>query len=137
MASAARMEWNGVPIDVHFTVTSVEMVRGAVATSHVFLNREMSERDLWGVFRAAYRDEPFIRLIKERQGSYRYPDPKILAGTNFCDVGFERDPDSSRVVVISAIDNLMKGAAGQAVQNMNLMCHLPQETALESLAVYP
>ena len=83
---------NGVPIDVHLTVTSVEMVRGAVATSHVFLNREMSERELWGVFRAAYRDEPFMRLIKERQGSYRYPDPKLLVGTNFCDVRLRARP---------------------------------------------
>jgi N-acetyl-gamma-glutamyl-phosphate/LysW-gamma-L-alpha-aminoadipyl-6-phosphate reductase len=97
----------------------------------------MSERDLWGVFRAAYRDEPFIRLIKERQGSYRYPDPKILAGTNFCDVGFERDPDSSRVVVISAIDNLMKGSAGQAVQCMNLMLGLEETTGLSFPGLHP
>jgi len=128
---------NGVPIEVHLTVTSVEMVRGAVATSHVFLNRDMSERDLWGVFRAAYRDEPFIRLIKERQGSYRYPDPKLLAGTNFCDVGFERDRDSSRVVVISAIDNLMKGSAGQAVQCMNLMLGLDETTGLSFPGLHP
>ena len=113
------------------------MVRGAVATSHVFLNREMSERDVWGVYRRAYADEPFMRLVKERQGNYRYPDPKLLAGTNYCDVGFELDPDGERLVVVSAIDNLMKGAAGAAVQCMNLMTGQDETTALTFPGLHP
>ena len=60
-----------------------------------------------------------IRIVKERTGIYRYPEPKLLAGTNYCDIGFERDPHSNRLVVLSAIDNLMKGAAGQALQSFN------------------
>lgn len=122
---------------VHLTVTSVEMVRGAVATSHVFPGGDVSERDIWQIYRDAFRDEPFVRVIKERRGTYRYPDPKLLAGTNFCDVGFELDEDTGRLVVISAIDNLVKGAAGQAIQNMNLMCGMAETAALEGLAVYP
>ena len=55
-----------------------------------------------------------MRLVKEASGVHRYPEPKLLSGSNWCDVGFERDPDTNRVVVMSALDNLMKGAAGQA-----------------------
>jgi N-acetyl-gamma-glutamyl-phosphate/LysW-gamma-L-alpha-aminoadipyl-6-phosphate reductase len=97
----------------------------------------MTERDVWQVYRAAFRDEPFLRLVKERSGSYRYPDPKLLAGTNFCDVGFELDVDSGRLVVISAIDNLMKGSAGQAVQCMNLMLGIEETTGLGFPGLHP
>ena len=63
-----------------------------------------------------------MRLVREQQGVYRYPEPKILAGSNYADVGFDYDADTGRIVAIAAIDNLMKGAAGTAVQCMNLMC---------------
>jgi N-acetyl-gamma-glutamyl-phosphate/LysW-gamma-L-alpha-aminoadipyl-6-phosphate reductase len=129
-AEIAQALGNGTPIPVHLTVTAVEMVRGAVATSHVFPRRDVSERDVWKIYRDAYRDEPFVRLVKESRGPYRYPDPKLLAGTNFADVGFEVDADTGRIVVVSAIDNLMKGAAGQAVQCMNLMSGLDETTGL-------
>jgi len=119
---------------IHFSATAVELVRGALATAHVFLRAPapgadpIAERDLWKIYRAAYGEEPFVRIVKERQGIYRYPEPKILAGSNYCDVGFALDAEQGRVVVISAIDNLVKGAAGSAVQAMNLMCGF-QETA--------
>ena len=90
----------------------------------------MAERDLWKVYRTAYRDEPFVRIVKERQGIYRYPEPKILSGTNYCDVGFALDEASGRVVAISAIDNLIKGAAGQAVQVANLMLGIDESAGL-------
>ena len=95
---------------VHFSATSIEMVRGILATCHVFLDRDLSEKDVWKMLREDYAAEPFVRIVKERSGIHRYPEPKLVAGTNYCDIGFERDPDSSRLVVISAIDNLMKGA---------------------------
>ena len=122
---------------LHFSVTAVEMVRGALATSHCFLKEKPAERDLWKLYRAAYKNEPFIRLVKSRTGIHRYPDPKLLAGTNFCDIGFEVDPHSNRVVVISAIDNLMKGAAGSAVQAMNLMCGFDERAGLEFPGLHP
>ena len=78
-----------------------------------------------------------MRIVKDRRGVYRYPEPKILAGTNFCDVGFERDPASNRVVVISAIDNLMKGASGTAVQAMNLMMGWEERLGLEFVGLHP
>ena len=97
----------------------------------------MSDRDLWGVYREAYKQEPFMRIVKERQGVYRYPEPKILSGSNFCDVGFETDPHSSRVVVMCALDNLMKGGAGNGVQAMNCMLGLEETTGLSFAGLHP
>ncbi len=113
------MSFHGEP-RVAFSATSIEAVRGILSTSHVFLNKPVDERDLWRVYRKAYAGEPFMRIVKESSGVYRYPEPKILSGTNYCDVGFELDERSGRVVVLAALDNLMKGAAGQAVQSFNI-----------------
>lgn len=131
-----ELSFNGPP-EVHFSATSIEMVRGILATSHIFLKEDLSERDLWRVYREEYGEEPFVRLVKESRGVYRYPEPKIVMGTNFCDIGFEKDPDSHRVVVMSALDNLMKGAAGGAVQCMNLMCGFPETMGLEFPGLHP
>ena len=123
--------------ELHFSATAVEMVRGVLCTAHVFLSDPLQERDIWRIYRQRYGDEPFMRIVKDRRGVYRYPEPKILAGTNFCDVGFERDPDSNRLVVISAIDNLMKGASGSAVQAMNLMMGWQERLGLEFIGLHP
>lgn len=128
-------EIGGFPI--HFSATAVEMVRGILCTGHLFLREPVTERDVWKFYREAYRDEPFIRIVKDRQGLYRLPEPKILAGTNFCDVGFVLDEKSGRLVVFSALDNLMKGAAGSAVQSMNLMCGFEETTGLGFLGLHP
>ncbi|MCB8925033.1 MAG: N-acetyl-gamma-glutamyl-phosphate reductase [Ardenticatenaceae bacterium] len=123
--------------ELHFSATAVELVRGILCTAHVFLNQDLPEIELWKLYRAAYGDEPFVRLVNERRGIYRYPEPKILAGSNFCDVGFAKDERSGRIVVLSAIDNLMKGAAGTAVQAMNLMLGYPETTALTFTGLHP
>ena len=107
--------------NVSMSVTSIELVRGALATAHTWAARPLEDKDLWKAYRAAYRDEPFVRIVKDKQGVYRYPEPKLLAGSNYADVGFELDPENGRLVSIGAIDNLMKGAAGSALQSMNLM----------------
>jgi N-acetyl-gamma-glutamyl-phosphate/LysW-gamma-L-alpha-aminoadipyl-6-phosphate reductase len=78
-----------------------------------------------------------VRIVKERQGVFRYPEPKILSGSNYCDVGFALDEDSGRVVVVSAIDNLMKGAAGSAVQAMNVMCGFDERAGLGFPGLHP
>ena len=116
-----------------------ERVRGILATAHVFLRHDLAlaERDLWKVYRTAYKDEPFVRIVKERQGVYRYPEPKILAGSNYADVGFALDQANGRVVTLSAIDNLMKGAAGSAVQAMNLMCGFEETAGLGFPGLHP
>jgi len=122
---------------IYFSATSIEMVRGILATCHVFLNTDVAEKDVWKIFREDYGDEPFIRIVKERSGIHRYPEPKLVVGTNYCDIGFEREADSNRLVVISAIDNLMKGAAGQAVQSFNLMLGVEETTGLEFPGLHP
>jgi N-acetyl-gamma-glutamyl-phosphate/LysW-gamma-L-alpha-aminoadipyl-6-phosphate reductase len=122
---------------VSFTATSVEAVRGILATCHAFTKEPLTDKDLWQVYRAAYKDEPFIRLVKEASGIHRSPEPKILSGSNFCDIGFEADPHDSRVVVLSAIDNLMKGAAGQAVQAMNIRYGFEETCGLEFTGLHP
>jgi len=122
---------------VHFSGTSIELIRGILATSHLFLKDGVDEKQIWNTYRQAYKDEPFVRLVKKRTGVYRYPEPKILAGTNICEVGFEVDPKSNRLVVMGAIDNLMKGGAGQAVQSMNLMSGFKETLGLEFPGLHP
>jgi len=127
----------GQPLAVHFSATAIEAVRGVLATCHVFLKDGVEEKDLWKAYRSEYGDEPFMRIVKERQGIYRYPEPKILAGTNFCDVGFEKEARGSRLVVMAALDNLVKGAAGNGVQAMNLACGLPETAGLDFPGLHP
>lgn len=122
---------------VHLSITSVELVRGALATAHVFPNQAISEKDLWKAYRSAYNSEPFVRIVRERTGAYRLPEPKILAGSNYADVGFALDEATGRVVSICAIDNLMKGAAGTAVQCMNLMCGFEETAGLGFPGLHP
>mgnify|MGYP005843956297 CR=1 FL=1 len=131
-----ELDFHGPP-EIYFSATAVELVRGILMTAHCFTKQPLSERDLWKIYREAYGDEPFIRLVRERKGVYRYPEPKILAGSNYCDIGFEVDASSNRVVVIAAIDNLMKGAAGNAVQAMNVMSGFPETTGLEFTGLHP
>lgn len=127
----------GADFELFMSITSVELVRGALVTAHCLLNEPVEEKELWKIYRQAYKNEPFIRLVKQKTGIFRYPEPKLLAGTNYCDVGFEVEDGANRVVVIAAIDNLMKGAAGSAVQCMNLMLGWPETTALEFPGLHP
>ncbi len=132
-----ELTFDGVAPEIAFSATAIEAVRGILATSHVYLKEAMSEKDVWAIYRQAYKDEPFMRIVKESAGIHRYPEPKILSGSNYCDVGFERDPDSNRVVVMAALDNLMKGAAGQAVQAFNLRCGFAETCGLEFAGLHP
>jgi N-acetyl-gamma-glutamyl-phosphate/LysW-gamma-L-alpha-aminoadipyl-6-phosphate reductase len=126
-----------VPLTVHFSATAIEMVRGVLVTAHVMLPHPLSDKEIWGLYREAYKEEPFLRIVKERRGVYRYPEPKILTGSNFCDVGFETDPHSGRLVVMSALDNLVKGGAGNGVQAMNCMLGLDETTGLGFSGLHP
>ncbi|MBI2547748.1 N-acetyl-gamma-glutamyl-phosphate reductase [Candidatus Woesearchaeota archaeon] len=127
----------GKKVQIHFSATALDLVRGILATCHVFLKKDLDEKEIWKIYREAYGDEPFIRIVKENEGIYRYPEPKILMGTNYCDIGFEKDSASNRLVVMSAIDNLMKGAAGQAVQAFNIMHGFPETTGLTFPGLHP
>jgi N-acetyl-gamma-glutamyl-phosphate/LysW-gamma-L-alpha-aminoadipyl-6-phosphate reductase len=123
--------------NVHLTMTSVDLVRGALAAAHAFVKPGVALKDLWKAYRAYAEAEPFVRLVKDSRGIYRVPEPKVLAGSNYADVGFDLDAESGRVVSMCAIDNLMKGAAGSAVQAMNLMCGFDETAGLTFGGLHP
>jgi N-acetyl-gamma-glutamyl-phosphate/LysW-gamma-L-alpha-aminoadipyl-6-phosphate reductase len=124
-------------LSVSFTVHAVDMIRGASATCHVFPSGPVSKGDLWGAYRESYEDEPFVRTVAGGGGVYRYPEPKVVAGTNMAEVGFELDPSNKRLVVFSAIDNMMKGSAGQAVHAANVALGLEETAGLEAAGLHP
>ena len=123
--------------NVHLTATAVERVRGILVTAHVFLPDGTSDRDILGAFREAYDEEPFVRLVLARKGIHRVPDPKILDGTNFCDIGFEFDNETGRVVVMGALDNLVKGTAGHALQSLNIAMGWSEALGLGFTGLHP
>ncbi|MBX3364394.1 MAG: N-acetyl-gamma-glutamyl-phosphate reductase [Phycisphaeraceae bacterium] len=134
-AAEVAQELGSFTLDV--SVTAIEMVRGVLCTAHVIPKRSVAMRDLWGLYRETYGREPFVRLVCDRAGLHRLPDPKILAGSNYADVGFGVDERSGRIVALCAIDNLMKGAAGSAVQAMNIRLGLPETTGLTFPGLHP
>lgn len=125
---------------VHAAVTAIEMVRGVHMTAHCFLTADSplaTEKDVWSLYRQAYQDEPFVRLVAAKRGLYRYPEPKILAGSNYCDIGFALEAGTGVLVVMTALDNLVKGAAGTAVQAMNLMAGWDERSGLTTSGLHP
>lgn len=123
--------------DVSLTMTAVDLVRGVLATAHARVKPGVANKDLWKAYRAAANENPFVRVVKESRGIYRVPEPKILAGSNYADLGFELDEASGHVVSICAIDNLMKGASGTAVQCLNLMMGWEETLGLEFAGLHP
>ncbi len=124
-------------VKISMSPHAVNIVRGILTTNHTFLKKMVSELDLWKIYRNSYRGEPFIRLIRDKKGLYKFPDPKFVVGSNFCDVGFDVDEDNQRVVTLSASDNLMKGAAGSAIQNMNIMLDYEEMDGLKYTPLTP
>ena len=124
-------------VRAHLTATAVERVRGILVTAHAWLHDGSSERDVRAAFEEAYDGERFVRLVTARRGAHRVPDPRILDGSNFCDVGFALDPDTGRLVVMAAIDNLVKGTAGHALQALNLAMGWPEDAGLGFTGLHP
>lgn len=124
-------------IDLDATVTAIDMVRGVLSTAHVEPTEPVTSKDLWKLYRAAYAEEPFVRLVAERSGPSRFPDPRTLIGSNHADVGFAIDERSGRIVALCAIDNLVKGAAGSAIQAMNVAMGLPETSGLTFPGLHP
>lgn len=122
---------------VSLTMTAVDLVRGVLATAHAKVKPGVTTKDLWKSYRAVANENPFVRVVKEQRGIYRVPEPKILAGSNYADLGFELDESNGHVVSICAIDNLMKGASGSAVQCMNLMMGWEETLGLEFAGIHP
>jgi N-acetyl-gamma-glutamyl-phosphate reductase len=116
-------------VKVSFTPHLIPITRGMLTTIYGRLRPGVSERDLAECLGEVYNEQPFVRLCPDG----RFPDTLNVRGTNYCDIGFRCDDRLNQVVLISAIDNLMKGAAGQAVQNMNIMFGLKETAGLDTV----
>ncbi|NJQ13705.1 N-acetyl-gamma-glutamyl-phosphate reductase [Streptomyces bohaiensis] len=119
------------------TATGVEAVRGVQTLCHATLRPGVDAATVRRAFREQYTAEPFVRVVAHQRGTHRYPDPKILLGSNFCDVGFALDEDTGRLTVIGALDNLVKGGAGNAVQCLNIRSGLPENLGLTFPGLHP
>jgi N-acetyl-gamma-glutamyl-phosphate reductase len=117
---------SGESVHITFTPHLVPMSRGMLTTIYAGLNEDVVAEDIEACLAFFYKNRPFVRLCREEM----LPDTLNVKGTNFCDIGFRIDAASRRLILISAIDNLVKGAAGQAVQNMNIMLGMDQKTGL-------
>lgn len=117
--------------NINFTPHVIPSIRGIFTTAHLFINEPLSTDDLKTIYEGFYRDRPFIRFPSG------VPSLTAVRGSNFCDMGFESDKENNRVIVLSAIDNLVKGASGQAIQNMNLMFGLDETRGLWLPAAAP
>lgn len=119
-------------VTVMFTPHLVPMNRGILSTAYCKLKQDVGLSELRALYRDFYKDERFVRLYEET-----VPNPRYLRGSNFCDVGVYADRRAGWVVTVAAVDNLVKGAAGQAIQAMNLMMGIPEETGLTAPGAYP
>lgn len=127
-------EISGHPIIVQFTPHLLPIVRGLLVTAYLPLKKDVSIEDAWEIYSNAYKQEPFVRLCP--LGTF--PQTANVRGSNYCDIGLIVDKRTAKLIVISCIDNLVKGASGQAVQNMNLMFKLPETMGLNHLCpTYP
>jgi len=124
-------------LDLDATVTAVDMVRGVLCTAHIEPTQRIETKDLWKLYRGAYKDEPFVRIVSDRSGPNRFPDPRIVVGSNHADVGFSVDERSGRIIALCAIDNLVKGAAGSAIQSMNVALGFNETDGLSFPGLHP
>jgi LysW-gamma-L-alpha-aminoadipyl-6-phosphate/LysW-L-glutamyl-5-phosphate reductase len=124
-------------LTVRMSATGIEAVRGVQVLGRATVADGTDEAAVWAAYRSAYRTEPFVRIVAQHRGTYRYPEPKILLGSNFCDVGFSLDRDTGELAVIAALDNLVKGGAGNAVQCLNIRFGWPERLGLEFPGLHP
>lgn len=118
-------------IYLSFTPHLVPMNRGILATCYANLVNDISEEELHELYSSFYENEHFIRIIKD------LPETKWVKGSNICDISIRVDKRTKKVIVVSTIDNLIKGAAGQAVQNMNIMFGIDENMGLDLLSMFP
>lgn len=119
-------------VTIAFTPHLVPMNRGILSTAYCKLKTEIKLPELRALYREFYKGERFIRLYEDV-----VPNPRYIKGSNFCDIGVYADQRAGWVVTVAAVDNLVKGAAGQAIQAMNLMMGIPEETGLTAPGSYP
>lgn len=120
-------------VRISFTPHLVPMNRGILATEYATLTKQATYEEIKAVYDKYYKEEKFIRVLEEGV----CPETKWVEGSNYVDINFKIDPRTNRIIMMGAIDNLVKGAAGQAVQNMNLMFGLPESEGLELVPMFP
>lgn len=123
----------GKKVNLSFTPHLLPINRGILTTIYMNFVNFMETKEILDIYREFYKDCPFVRILPEG----KYPQTKAVAGSNFCDIGIKSDKRTGRVIAISAIDNLVKGASGQAVQNMNLMMGFDERAGLKVVPLYP
>jgi len=123
----------GREIRITFTPHLLPVNRGILSTIYASLAKDAEAGEVLAAYQTFYRDEPFVRVFPA--GSF--PNVSSVRGSNYCDIGVAVDKRTRRVIVVAAIDNLIKGASGQAVQNMNLMCGFPETTGLDFCPLFP
>ncbi|HML06422.1 MAG TPA: N-acetyl-gamma-glutamyl-phosphate reductase [Methanobacterium sp.] len=121
------------PVKVSFTPHLVPVIRGILTTVHTFLNEDVTSDYLKEIYDGFYENEPFVRILDLDE----IPRLSAVRGSNYCDIGCFQIDHNNRVVVVSAIDNLVKGASGQAVQNMNIMCGFDEKESLDIIGLHP
>ena len=124
---------SGENVTISFTPHLVPMNRGILATEYATLKKDVTGEEVKAIYDKYYADEKFVRVL----GEGVCPETKWVEGSNYVDIGFKLDPRTNRIVMMGAIDNLVKGAAGQAVQNMNLLFGLPESEGLELVPMFP
>ena len=124
---------SGENVTISFTPHLVPMNRGILATEYATLKKDVTGEEVKAIYDKYYADEKFVRVL----GEGVCPETKWVEGSNYVDIGFKLDPRTNRIVMMGAIDNLVKGAAGQAVQNMNLLFGLPESEGLELIPMFP
>lgn len=123
----------GEKINITFTPHLIPMIRGMLSTIYLNVKPGVAFEQIYETYQNFYQNEFFVRLLQPGI----LPETKFVAGSNFCDLGLALDQESGKLMVISAIDNLIKGAAGQAVQNMNIIFNLEENTGLDYPGLYP
>ena len=124
---------SGKEVVISFTPHLVPMNRGILATEYAKLTKDVTWEEVKAVYDKYYANEKFVRVLDKDV----YPETKWVEGSNYVDIGFKIDPRTNRIIMMGAIDNLVKGAAGQAVQNMNLLFGLPEDEGLELVPMFP
>ena len=123
----------GKPVTISFTPHLVPMNRGILVTAYGTLLKSVTYEDVKAVYDKYYENEYFVRVLDREE----VPQTKWVEGSNFVDVNFKIDPRTNRIVMMGAMDNLVKGAAGQAIQNMNIMFGLPENQGLKLVPMFP
>lgn len=129
--------FSSTPFCTSFTPHLVPMNRGILVTAYASLISNINNQELYNIYSEFYENELFIRLFSPDDADYTMPETRFVKGANFCDIGMTIDQRTNRVIAVGALDNLVKGAAGQAMQNMNLLFGWPESSGLKQTAIFP